>query len=217
MNFSDLVAALSGILAFIAALATLAALIGKKREATRDLNSLSRGTVGDAIQEPDLKRLGDDLVDLLGGTSLRSYARNKAVHDKFDQTFNRIRTFLGPPDTPTETEATGEGERAPVPAAMWAELALARRDLEIALRKVLDKRDDSFESNSRMIRRAAERGFLDANVEQRLLEAVKVANAAIHGRDVPDGSAQDAVGTIRNAIHDVLEPAADPATRGEVR
>lgn len=174
----------------------------------------------DALQSDDLITLGRYLDENIGAFDISEYVADDVVADRINKYLSRIQVFLGT-DTEVDEEEkvespldSGEPSETLAPVALgfpepfpelfeelttgvtWNALAKLRRHLEIKLREIAESRgfkEKHLRSVGQIILNLARSKSINRVALERLRYSASVCNRAIHGRDVSDSEAMEAM------------------------
>jgi hypothetical protein len=213
MNLGDLVSVFG---AALGATTTLGIFILSRRESSRakqTVTNLKQLQLQEAIGSGSIDQLGSLLRDDLGSVAIADYVDDGQVQQRFRDLMEGIVRYLEPPleadvvEQPPVDEELYAGWSPVVSTVLrpaqeeimsgeiWNGLARMRREIEIALRDVLreppgTRRPPTIPS---MWRELVHRGIIDESLGNQLGYAVHVANRGIHGDDVTQAEALEAL------------------------
>jgi hypothetical protein len=230
--FLELLPQLSVSIALLVSAVSVVAEIARWRRARAERDTLIKADTKAAIDSAELSTLGFHLVERLGATSVPIYAADEKTRADFDRALSAVHSYLArdePTDSKVENLAEPDIDVAPGPGAppressadevqrlltegTWTSLARSRRDLERALARLLDVTNDERKTSAgRLLALAANRGLVRSEDAAELRRAVSIANAAIHGSELPDDVAIEAA-QVMNQFVAGIATAAESAT-----
>lgn len=220
--FGQAVLTANALAAVISALATLISVgisLAWKRKLLQKVQEQKFQTV---LSSDDILSVGKYLDDNLGAIAISAYVQDRAIASRFDHLFARLSDYVGTTEGMREEEAVspplGTTSAPPVVPEIqpviheletgerWNALARLRRLLELRLREYLASRgvpDDKIRSAGQMVRFALQHQLLDESLAHQLRYAIGVANRAVHGEEVSEAEAQEAVGIAQYALDSI--------------
>jgi hypothetical protein len=160
-----------------------------------------------AIKSDDLTTLGNYFYREVGSVSLSEYASDERVQERIGVALERLRDFLGEPETaiPSEPSAKAEVElvhsefqdaKTQIRAGKtWNGLARLRRGIEMRLRGIARAHGIPYEKRGvpHLLAALAGLNLLPSGVKEHLEYATRTANRGIHGLEVSAEEAEKAL------------------------
>jgi hypothetical protein len=168
----------------------------------------------EAIRSDDILQLGGYLENTIGSLTVTDFSRDKEVRRRVERYLDHIVDFLNR-DTAVIEIATSEADSVTQPdleqeidreidrGENWNALARLRRHIEQVLRSQARVRNLDVGERSgpvHLIERLRQADAIDSGTARELVEAVALANRAIHGEEVPWEEASRAVSIGLSAI-----------------
>jgi hypothetical protein len=188
--------------------------VSDRRRRQETIGELQKEQEAQALASADLHILGDYIYSNLGNVTVSAYARNPEISAKVRRALDGVGNFLGPDslrvpasqgtpagqvDDVMVSEVNDEMSKARediLYGEVWNGLARMRRTIENELRELapmeVGARRDRPAPVGALIDRMRSRGLIDDGVTNHFRYAVQVANAAVHGKDVSVGQADEA-------------------------
>lgn len=183
---------------------------------------VERSRVDAAIQQLDRKELGNFLWNAAGDTSIADVIGRPVLDQRIMAALDVVSSFAGePPETlgepPDETknvassgEAYPELRRASTEideGEVWTGLARARRELELGLAGLTGQQPSAnYRSTSSMLRELVWSNRISPSVAQAASFGFGTASAVIHGREVDQNTAREALRAINFALSELRSP-----------
>lgn len=191
----------------------------QKRSEEAKLLAAEESSFQKILASDSIDLLGQYLDDKLGGFLISEYVSNKTVNHRVDSILSSIQDFLGrdeeiereletPADLPPQEEIKPRDEFKIIlekfeGGVEWDALAAMRRFIELRLRKLAQDKDIKIRERTSagyLVNILTKRGIIPKEMEQSLTYAIRVANNAIHGHDVPSSQAEEAIWIAQNAM-----------------
>jgi hypothetical protein len=221
---ADTVAALAAAAGLVVSVVTLLAATRESRRARRTAEGLARLQADKAIEASDIDELGSLLHGDLGQVAIADYVSDEKIQLRFRDTMTRVLQYLEPPadsseidrvrteheDTPSSssvlTSTLREAEDEILSGKVWNGLARMRREFEIALRNILGPAPDrTLRSLPAMWRELIRLEVLPEDAERDLRYATYVAGNAIHGREVSQSEAMEALSIVDRVLQYIYD------------
>lgn len=194
--------------------------VQQRRQRNHILSITEEQKLDGVLSTDNLHQLGSYLDETLNDVTIFQYSTDPKVADRVDKYLQHVQNYLGTTD---EIEKTTESIRdkgvetdansldavtASLPrdlklvveelrtGEVWNALARLRRHTEILLRELARSRgldDSQLRSAGQILRLLRQRRLLDEEVGRNLDYVISVCNRAIHGLDVSQDQAEDAV------------------------
>ncbi|MFC2079776.1 hypothetical protein ACFLSZ_07320 [Candidatus Bipolaricaulota bacterium] len=179
----------------------------KSRMQTRA--ALEEHALSSALESDDLESLGSYLETKLGSVSVAEFATDDEVRRQVTDFVERVSEFTESPDReeskvpadisrlrqePSEGELA-QAERMVREGLVWNGLAVARRTVELRLREIALASDLGTEKRSagRLLADLVRLELVHQEAPSYLQYSIDVANRGIHGEDVSQGEALEAL------------------------
>lgn len=178
------------------------------------------------LKSDNLKELGKYLDETLGQFDVAEYVAKDDVSSRIDRYIAKLKDYIGTSEEISEEERVPvppREERPESPAGVfdlfeppyneilaefetgerWNALARLRRHIEIELRELgieMGFSEDQLRSAGQILHLLSTSGRVNQGPADQLRYAVSVCNRAIHGRDVSEGEAQEALWVAQRAM-----------------
>lgn len=181
----------------------------------RKLKKAEEETISSVLAEDDITTLGAYVDNVIGPFNMREYATNSEVERKVDAYIERVQEYIGNPedierergeappqmDPPPTHDSQFPHEFQPILEELrfgesWNALARLRRYIEVTLKKIAEQTNLPIErvsSVGRLLTLLEKRQVIDSQIALNLRYPISVSNRAIHGEDVSQGEAEEAI------------------------
>lgn len=210
----SIISSLAGMLSLSATLKSFLKFRNTQKSKLKISDELSFET---AIQSDDIKILGSYLEDVIGNFTIRDYATNKKIETRVNKYIEKISSFVGRTedvkDVPIE-RPKNLFENEPFWNKIsveyddvlkelrfgepWNALAKLRRHLEITIKKLFSKYNLQYKdifSVTKQLHLLEREEIITKNDFENLKYSISVANKAIHGIDINEKEAEEAIYT----------------------
>lgn len=186
----------------------------------RKLKKAKAETIDSVLAKDDITILGAYVDNVIGAFNMREYATNSEVERKVDAYIERVREYIGNPedierereeasrqtesrqtDPPLTPDSQLPHEFRPILHELrvgesWNALARLRRYIEVTLKKRAEQADLPIEkvlSVGRLLTLLEKRQVVPHHIARKLRYPISVSNRAIHGQDVSQAEAEEAI------------------------
>jgi hypothetical protein len=200
VDVGTLLTLFSGALGAILSAAQLANARRSQEEAERALNDALGENVDQALEEADLKALGDYFFNTLGRLPLAEYAGDQEARSVVSNAVRNVETFVSSDwsSAKEETAPPVRAERSRIEGDavrdFWGRLILLRQEIEISLRAAAEKAGVPFDRmGAGQLLSRLERAALIAPESAALLRrAIQICNRGVHGQSVSGEEVEEA-------------------------
>ncbi len=220
LDIFNIVAAL---IASLSIATTLYSSISERINQIRKLRKLKEDVFEIVLESSNIKTLGKYLDHEIGQLTISDYVENKDINKRIDILLNRLTQFIGTDDeinkeskeqeTFTEKRESKEqfkdfpylGKLGPefdkiiselYTGEPWNALARLRRHIEITLKEIAQKHNipvEKMHSMTYMIDFLKHNKIIPIDVARNLKYPIHVSNRAVHGEDLKQGEAEEAI------------------------
>jgi hypothetical protein len=202
-----------------AVLAGTAAALGAAkafRDATVAAQLIRKSRPEDAISSLDLQSLGGYIYGTIGNVPIPKYAANPDTRRNVAAGLEAVERFLADDTAGLKTRfdeadiATSlrDSQAALDGGLVWESLARLRRSIEIELRRLAKERRIDVPARvgaGRLLRRLADAGVIPEHAVSPLSYVIEIANRAVHGEDVSEAEAEEALWTADHALRQIRD------------
>lgn len=225
--FKDLISIASILGACLSVIATLISLALVRHERRRKITAVEAADFQEILESDDIYALGKYLDNSIGQFDVGEYVSSQDVSSRIDRYMVKLKDYVGTSEQIAEEEtiAVPEGTQPlESPAVMlqqfrppydkvfrelttgerWNALARLRRYIEISLREIassLGHKDPMhLRSAGQILHVLATNDNVDQNAVNQLRYSVSVCNRAVHGREVAENEAMEALWVAQKAM-----------------
>ena len=222
-TFSQIVSLTGGIASILSLLLTTITFVLADYSKRNKLQKAEESKFMQAMQSDSISQIGFYLDDTLGQFTIHEYTSSTQVAKRVDQYIERIQDFVGTeekikvaPTTEPPEEIGLEYKDLPEPflpifnelriGEPWNALARLRRLIEMRLRNraiSLGFKDRILKSAGQILRILVDRKYVKPNIFEMLQYSITICNRAIHGIDISQDEAEQAIYSAVEALQHI--------------
>lgn len=236
-NLENQISLLAAVLSVISIIAAIISSIKNLISQRKSLKELKKKQLETILDSSDIISLGNYLDNDIGELSISDYVDNKELTKKVDSLIARLTRFVGTEEEmEVEKEEQEEFEKQHTKHELikefpftgkvgeefdkiinelylgesWNALARLRRYIEILLRNIAQENGLEVKrvySVNKLIEMLWKRKLIDADVANNLKYPIHVSNRAVHGQELKDGEAEEAIHHAAYAIEKLINTA----------
>ena len=211
--FQFLAVSLSITGATLSVLTTIYSFVEKRRLTAKAIREASEKEFEQALGSSDIVVLGNYLYSRIGSFNVEDYSSDEKVRKKVTQFLGRLDEFLGeeaeePTQPPQELPQAMSPTGPPIPPELqkaqdelrngriWSSLVLLRNEIEKQLRTLaspIQNTNVKHVGAGSLLARLAKERMISEGALPNLRYAINVANRGVHGYEISENEAQDAL------------------------
>ena len=211
--FQFLAVSLSITGATLSVLTTIYSFVEKRRLTAKAIREASEKEFEQALGSSDIVVLGNYLYSRIGSFNVEDYSSDEKVRKKVTQFLGRLDEFLGeeaeePTQPPQELPQAMSPTGPPIPPELqkaqdelrngriWSSLVLLRNEIEKQLRTLaspIQNTNVKHVGAGSLLARLAKERMISEDALPNLRYAINVANRGVHGYEISENEAQDAL------------------------
>ena len=204
----------------ISALAMRSSAARSKRKREKEARELDVGRVEEALSSDDLGTLGKYVYEGFGDVSVEGFAQDLDTRKSVDQVFSMLKQYLGATPSPQPPIAEPDWRGDPNAEVLdvepefrvafdeinrgdvWNGLARLRRALEIRLRGFAEQSGlaTKWTGAGQIVNALGHKNIIDYETKTALRYAIEIANRGVHGVDVAQDQAIEALFSAAHAL-----------------
>ncbi|MFB6344080.1 hypothetical protein ACE1ET_20345 [Saccharicrinis sp. FJH62] len=222
-NLTDSLSIISGIFGLLSIILTLFSFFRSTRTQSTKLKELDKKKFELVLESSDIIKLGNYLDNEIGQLTISDYVDNKSLNERVDSLLNKLTRFVGTENEiktdlqEQEEFKKTESRQDPIKefpfvgklgvefdkiinelylGEPWNALARLRRHIEILLKDLAQKNNLNVEkvhSLTQLIDILKLNQIIEIDVARNLKYPIHVSNRAVHGQELKQGEAEEAI------------------------